>query len=549
MTCEFDPLPKVAVQPHPCTPAATDRNWDKVIDALKRVGDRIDGLNECFNNAIADTALVRFRLTEALSLSGEADAVILNRVFDDPDWVWEVGDAIVVVDTSTTPGFNSGAVGYEGWAIPGPDDEGTYLIVWMEHKAKIIDYRLTSNFSGTSATATVLDYHDGHDPGSTVTVYDPQARGGGWHRYDCKGKAHWSPENGQYEVYDCELVCKKFKGVLVYDICDDEPLETPTASVVEWIKDGQHNIPWYEYIDISEDPENPVFSWEEVEEFAIENYCSHRGQAGRPVKVEARYHISTGGEDVSEFRWDIYDMGLLDKGLVTSLTWDDETCTLSANTESVTVEGCGSATGPIDVGIPFSAVTLPETFSPQFEEVMIEGVPTWVCRINATTGDYCAIRVDDGAPIEVAEFERREYVTDWFLQNDAADPEVDPAEWNIYVDTEYAWVPCWQAKDPTLKYALDGQEFVYDFDPTDPADVVPPADPECKVEGLRKKIWGFELVAADPVDAVVFQEREAVIDVAVNVDELEQTTEMLWVMCYDTGATTTILDFDDCAEA
>ena len=105
----------------------------------------------------------------------------------------------------------SNAVGYAVF----DDKLGRYRIIWLETQAKKIEFTLASATAGTAAfsagtsvsPATVNNYWDGKNPGSTVTLQDPQglfvrALQGG------KGIAIWNEQydsgNGAYEVIECQ---------------------------------------------------------------------------------------------------------------------------------------------------------------------------------------------------------------------------------------------------------------------------------------------------------------------------------------------------------
>jgi hypothetical protein len=69
--------------------------------------------------------------------------------------------------------------------------------------SRFIEFELDANLASGSATATVLDYSDGVDPGPTLTVYDPRGlfvRG----LTDAKGVAFYDARDGRWEVIECQ---------------------------------------------------------------------------------------------------------------------------------------------------------------------------------------------------------------------------------------------------------------------------------------------------------------------------------------------------------
>lgn len=148
--------------------------------------------------------IVRFKLTEILTLGGEADALFLEW---DGDSYETTATPLVVKDFTDTPGTWWGAVGYQGWAwLPPDSDDGKYEIVWMETVARYIEFTSTENMGATSTSemeVTVNRYWNIKDPGSTVVTHDPQglftrARSG------AKGVAIYDERRDLYEIVECQ---------------------------------------------------------------------------------------------------------------------------------------------------------------------------------------------------------------------------------------------------------------------------------------------------------------------------------------------------------
>jgi hypothetical protein len=174
--------------------------------------------------ALDSDKVTRFELTATLALSGDAAAVLLTD--DSGDWT-NSATAIQVYDLHTSEGMWAGVSGYRGWAIK---IEGThasgrqrYGIIWMEQIAQTIEFIATEYMGATTANqltgSTVTWYdHQGKDPGSTVTVRDPNARFPDVYS-GAKGTAVYDYHNGYYRVVSCQRVALFAAALLTADSC------------------------------------------------------------------------------------------------------------------------------------------------------------------------------------------------------------------------------------------------------------------------------------------------------------------------------------------
>lgn len=151
-----------------------------------------------------DDDLVHFELTADLTLGSSATAKVL--VWNGTTWA-ATGATITVYDWYTQPGMWQAYSGYRGLAIHSRESQ-RHEIVWMETRARSIEFTLTANMSSGSASASISGgnyYLQGKDPGGqtgTLTVYDalgnyPYALTG------AKGKARWNDRDRRYEIVEC----------------------------------------------------------------------------------------------------------------------------------------------------------------------------------------------------------------------------------------------------------------------------------------------------------------------------------------------------------
>lgn len=181
---------QLGIVPHPCTASAEDRNWDRIRENLQDI----------YNNfAEYGSTLVWFRLTSNLSTGSSASATARaywpsgggvygaeSGAADSPETitVYDAPYGITNHSPGQTRGMFQGVTGMEGIAILRENAEGTprqFEVIWMEQYAFAIEFTLTSRFSGSdgaqTATATVTaSWHQGVEPGETVTVHDDQGR-------------------------------------------------------------------------------------------------------------------------------------------------------------------------------------------------------------------------------------------------------------------------------------------------------------------------------------------------------------------------------------
>lgn len=178
---------------------------------------------------------VRFKLTEDLTTGGTAEAVI--RVYTTTGY--QDGPEILVTDwyaitnhaPGSTRGMWQGTTGMEGWARRSevnadPDGPPEYDIVWMEQYAFDAEATLTESLADGTATAVVTaSWHQGIEPGSTITVHDdrgafPDTEAG------CKASVSRSeyadpnnPDEPYYKAVHCTRTIKKAKATLLVPMC------------------------------------------------------------------------------------------------------------------------------------------------------------------------------------------------------------------------------------------------------------------------------------------------------------------------------------------
>lgn len=186
----------IQINPFPCNP-------QDLAETLSKLGD--------------GSIVKRFRLTNTLALMGSATAVIRN-------WggsSWSNGAAITVNDEEPSPGAWKGVANYEGWCTPRGTSTTDYSIIWMDTIARYIRGALTESLCDGSASATVTHYARGQNPGTPITVYDPQGFFGNGEN-TCKYAAVYSDVAARYEVVECEQVATLIRCTAASAFCPDD---------------------------------------------------------------------------------------------------------------------------------------------------------------------------------------------------------------------------------------------------------------------------------------------------------------------------------------
>lgn len=183
---------------------------------------------------LLDKNLIHFELIDELKItgtgSGHAKAKLL--IWNGSAWV-DSGIEIEVYDWF--PGMWNGLAGYRGWAEyrptqytdPGEDEEdeeddvlrSVFEIIWMERPAQLIGFTSTSAMSSGSMSATV-DWFDwqGKDPGSSVTVHDPDGLFPDVHS-GALGRAYYNNKAKRYEVLISQRVVQHAEATLIANCC------------------------------------------------------------------------------------------------------------------------------------------------------------------------------------------------------------------------------------------------------------------------------------------------------------------------------------------
>lgn len=167
---------------------------------------------------------------------GHAKAKLLKLVGG--AWV-DSGTEIEVFDWFGSEGMWNGYSGYRGWAKyretpytytdPGEDEEDpeddeeverdAYEIIWMERIAQKIRFTTTSRWETGQMTATVTWYdHQGKNPGSSVTVFDPDTifpdTPAG-----AKGIAYYNNKHKRYEAHYTQGIAIFASATVTADVC------------------------------------------------------------------------------------------------------------------------------------------------------------------------------------------------------------------------------------------------------------------------------------------------------------------------------------------
>lgn len=161
---------------------------------------------------------VYFKLKNDLVEKSEAGALAYKIYWDAEEQRFEEPDDVEITvedfrryDDTGLKFFNglAGIAGTRGIAIPTKTDDGmVYLIDRLFHKARFIEFTLTSPLttSNTSVPVDVDNHWDGMDPGATETVYNKSAssayifEGASGN----KGLAVLDEHNGHYIIFNME---------------------------------------------------------------------------------------------------------------------------------------------------------------------------------------------------------------------------------------------------------------------------------------------------------------------------------------------------------
>lgn len=150
-------------------PTRAGYNHDVSTDDVIAFVEAADGTLVCVTDYTLVEEVARFALTASLTPAGSATGEFLE---------WD-GAAYAGTGTFATfydwdsPGRWRGPSGYRGVAIR-KKDSGRWEIIYLESIAQWITVSTTAAFSGgTSAGASVSDYWNGNDPGTTVDVHSP----------------------------------------------------------------------------------------------------------------------------------------------------------------------------------------------------------------------------------------------------------------------------------------------------------------------------------------------------------------------------------------
>ena len=185
--------------------------------------------------------VVRFELIGELSLTGHAKAKLKKPA---GGGVWEDTDPVVeieVFDPYRPEGMWNGYAGYQGFALPrgqtytdpGEDEEDpeddeereAYDVQWMERIAQAIEFTAAEYMGATiddqlAASLVTWFDHQGKDPGSTVTVHDPQGQFPDVFA-GAVGKAQYDNHAKKYRIVNCQRVALFATAQLTADTCPD----------------------------------------------------------------------------------------------------------------------------------------------------------------------------------------------------------------------------------------------------------------------------------------------------------------------------------------
>jgi hypothetical protein len=183
---------------------------------------------------LLDKTLIHFELIDELLLTGTGSGHAKAKLLEWNGTAW-VDSTIEIEVYDWFPGMWNGLSGYRGWAeyrpTPhtdlGEDEEDpeddvlrtAYEIIWMERPAQLIKFVSTGPMDDGELPVTVSWFDwQGRDPGSSVTVYDPQGRYPDVHE-GASGVAYYNNKDKRYEILDCQRIVEKAEAVLTEDCC------------------------------------------------------------------------------------------------------------------------------------------------------------------------------------------------------------------------------------------------------------------------------------------------------------------------------------------
>lgn len=250
----------------------------------------------------SSSTIIRFQLTEALGLGGAADAIDLatSAAIEVNDWYIPGSD-----------GMFAGEVGYRGMAVLIDD---AYQIIWMEGKARWIQFTAQADYDAGSKTINVIvdDYHlQGHDPEAPLlffAVHDPNghfslAKNG------AKGKAEYNDREDRYEIVTCEQQVINGYATLDGAMCGDA--SGPFAVT------GFHGKPAGEHV------QEPAVTY-------VTNPYKHSAKSGKLVDLEFDRNLDS---------WEVVDV---EKEYIDVLVSDIYVtgCAIKKKTMKMSVETC-----------------------------------------------------------------------------------------------------------------------------------------------------------------------------------------------------------------
>lgn len=274
------------------------------------------------NVTVSGTNLIRFRLSQDLSLGSNAMAVILT-----PDGAggYTTGETIYVYDwfSGGEPGMFSSKTGYEGFAVL--RSEGAYDIVWMETPARWIYFTLDEDMHDVEgetyyiAGATVTEYHlQGRLIEEFIEVYDIN----GHFKLGltgAKGTAEYNDQYDRYEVVTCEQMVVRARATLDGAMCQ----ESGSFAIDNFV-----GIPFGEHVQAPDPlPANVL------------NTYNHRGRNAAKVILEY-------GQ--SGTSWTVVGVELVEVSAVIDVIVDE--CVLEKQTHLIVVETCQNPDTPVAVG-------------------------------------------------------------------------------------------------------------------------------------------------------------------------------------------------------
>ncbi len=194
---------------------------------------------------LLDKTLVHFELLQELKLTGTGSGHAKAKILTWNGSAWAGGEGVEIEVYDWFPGRWNGLAGYRGLAEyrptqytdPGEDEEDpeddvlrpVYEIIWMERPAQLIRFTTTaaSGEGGIPATVGWYDWQ-GRDPGSSVTVHDPDGvfpdvfEG-------AKGVAYYNNKDRRYEILRCQRIVIFAEATLSAAMCGS------SASITDFV--------------------------------------------------------------------------------------------------------------------------------------------------------------------------------------------------------------------------------------------------------------------------------------------------------------------------